>query len=520
MQIVFGALGIASLAAGVLVVLVLVIANSHPGGHALPGSQPPPILPPPGATDADLTVRTNAPLATIPRSFLGLSTEYWTLPVDELHITLYKRMLAAIHVLGDGPLVLRIGGDSSDQTFFDPRVRLPKWAFELTPAFVDRTASIIRQMGIHVILDLNLVTGTPLLAGAWARYAETQMPRGSIIGFEIGNEPDLYDRAFWLFAAGSEKFTGQTLPPDVTPDSYRQAFLAFARVLTRAAPGVPLLAPALANPGVDRQFIQALLAAPHPGLQVISGHRYPYSACALPGTPVYPTIDRLVSEQATVGMAQSVRPAVLLARRAGYPFRLTEFNSITCGGLTGISNTFATSLWAPDAAFELFKAGVTGINLHARVFSINDPFTFDALGLHERPLLYGLILFARTLGPDARLVSANLRTGSGLHLKAWVVKVGSDTLHVLLINKDANGANVLMGLPTAGGATVQRLLAPSPYSHGPAVTFGGQRLGPDGTWQGTPVRQRVLPHGRRYLVTVPGYSAALLTLRLKSDALT
>ncbi|MBV9941115.1 MAG: hypothetical protein JO262_03210 [Solirubrobacterales bacterium] len=206
---------------------------------------------------------------------------------------------------------------------------------------------------------------------------------------------------------------------------------------------------------------------------------------------------------------------MLLARRAGYPFRLTEFNSITCGGLTGISNTFATSLWAPDAAFELFKAGATGINLHARVFSINDPFTFDVLGLHERPLLYGLILFARTLGPDARLVSAHLRTGSELHLKAWVVKVGSGTLHVLLINKGANSANVLMGLPTTGGAAVQRLVAPSPYSHGPAVTFGGQRLGPDGTWQGRPVRERVLPRARRYLVTVPGYSAALLTLRLK-----
>jgi hypothetical protein len=47
-----------------------------------------------------------------------------------------------------------------------------------------------------VILDLNLVTSTPRLAGAWAKEAEAVMPRGSIVGFEIGNEPDLYTRTF------------------------------------------------------------------------------------------------------------------------------------------------------------------------------------------------------------------------------------------------------------------------------------------------------------------------------------
>ena len=52
--------------------------------------------------------------------------------------------------------------------------------------------------GAHVILDLNLITDRPAIAMDWARAAEAELPRGSIVGFEIGNEPDIYSRWFWL----------------------------------------------------------------------------------------------------------------------------------------------------------------------------------------------------------------------------------------------------------------------------------------------------------------------------------
>ena len=52
---------------------------------------------------------------TVPSSFFGLSTEYWTLPVDLRHIGLYRRVISLLQVPGDSPFVLRIGGDSSDQ---------------------------------------------------------------------------------------------------------------------------------------------------------------------------------------------------------------------------------------------------------------------------------------------------------------------------------------------------------------------------------------------------------------------
>jgi hypothetical protein len=145
---------------------------------------------------ATVTITTRAATRHIPSSFFGLSTEYWTLPQDQPHVALYRRVLSLLHVPGDGHFILRIGGDSASHTFYDPTgAARPRWTFELTPTFIDQTASIVRRMGLRVILDLNLVTGSAELAASWAKAAEGAFPHRSIIGFEIGNEPDLYDKA-------------------------------------------------------------------------------------------------------------------------------------------------------------------------------------------------------------------------------------------------------------------------------------------------------------------------------------
>ena len=92
------------------------------------------------------------------------------------------------------------------------------------------------------------------------------------------------------------------------------------------------------------------------------------------------------------GVARSLAAVIGDAhRRAGLPFRLTEVNSVTCGGVTGVSNTFATALWAPDTLFELLRAGVDGVNVHVRTDAINAAFAFKRDELVARPLLYGLI---------------------------------------------------------------------------------------------------------------------------------
>src|SRR5205807_8152509 len=49
---------------------------------------------------------------------------------------------------------------------------------------------------------------------------------------------------------------------------------------------------------------------------------------------------------------------------AGLPLRVDEINSVACGGAAGVSNTFASALWALDTMFALVRTGVDGVNVH------------------------------------------------------------------------------------------------------------------------------------------------------------
>jgi hypothetical protein len=419
-------------------------------------------------------------------------------------------------VRGDGPFVLRIGGDSA---FWDPTARrVPPWVFDPSSAWLRETSTLVRQTGIKLILDLNLVTDTPLTAARWARAATRNLPSGSIVGFEIGNEPDLYSRSYWLKTISRMGLFAVALPNEISPITYGRDFESYANALAQVAPGVPLLGPALANPYVDVNWIASLLAGPHAGLGAVSAHRYPLSACASPASRSYPTIARLLSESTTARMARSLLPAVVLADRAGLPLRLTELNSVTCGGRPGVSDAFATALWAPDALFELLKAGVDGVGVHVRAGTVNAPFAINRGGLDARPFLYGLILFAKALGPGGRLVAAQVDTTRLLHLKAWAVRGSDGRLNVLLIDKGAQPAKVDLRLPAEGRATVQRLLAPSPSSR-TGVTLDGQWLGRDGDWHGRPANETVRPGATGYELRIRGFSAALLSTRLRPGAL-
>ena len=74
-------------------------------------------------------------------------------------------------------------------------------------------------MGLRVILDMNLVTGSPLGAAEWTRAARATLPHRSLVGLEIGNEPDIYDRTFWIGGRWPWGRRGGPLParPDRAP---------------------------------------------------------------------------------------------------------------------------------------------------------------------------------------------------------------------------------------------------------------------------------------------------------------
>ena len=465
---------------------------------------------------AVLTISPTAGTTPVPPSYFGLSTEYGGLPLFERDMPVFERVISLLHVPGNGPLVLRIGGDSADHSFWMPKKprNMPSWAFAVTPEFLTQLRTLVKRDPVKLIVDLNLVTDTPWTAATWARAAETSLPRGSIVGFEVGNEPDLYTHSYWATTIARSPLEARPLPLELTPDSYVGDFSDYANVLGEGAPDIPLIGPAVAHPRVSLPWIKTLIADERPELGAITAHLYPYSKCVKhKSNPSYPTVARLLSWQAVGALAKDVAGAVRVSHAAGLKFRLTELNSVTCGGKAGVSNTFATALWAPDALFTLMRAGVDGVNLHTREYAINAPFSLDRRGLTPRPLLYGLVMFARTLGADARLVRLHVSHARSLNLSAWAVRVRGGMLHVLLIDKSDRTVRVDLHLPATGPATVQRLLAPSAYST-TGETLDGQRLGPSGTWIGARLTQTITPGAHGYVLTLPRRSEALVGVRL------
>jgi hypothetical protein len=438
---------------------------------------------------------------------------------------LLERALSLVGVRGDGPFILRVGGDSADRSIWDPSSSpMPPWALSLHPSWLRQVGTLVRRMGIRIILDLNLITDTPGAAAQWARAAQAALPRHSIIAFEVGNEPDIYSRADWReFTAGSgfdgRWPAGPSLPAALTARDYVRDFRAYARALGQVAPHVMLAGPALANPIHHDRWVETLIDGAQRSLGLVTIHRYPYTGClGRRGTLSYATIGRVLSPAASTGMAAAIVPLVDVAHDAGVPLRLTELNSVNCGGRPGVSDAFATALWAPDALFALLRAGVDGVNLHVRADSVNAPFALNDAGLQARPLLYGLILFARALGPRAQLVTIHAHAPRAVNLGAWAVRVGRDTLHVVLIDKGRRSARVSLRLPSRGRVAVQRLLAPSARSL-TGVTLGGRELGADGRWQGLTARQTLTARSGSYAITVRSMSAALLTVRVSPGAL-
>jgi hypothetical protein len=449
----------------------------------------------------------------IPSSFFGLSLEYKELRTYLKSGVLFRRMLSIVRPRDGSPMLVRIGGKSADHVWWDTKDRPPQWVTTLGQRWLSRLSGLVTQADLKVMLDLNLAVHSPTMAARFAKAAVQALPRSSITGFEVGNEPDLYWRQPWLEKqriATTSRDVPQRWAGNYSPLDYQRDYRSYARAVMRAAPGIPLGGPEIVSFKADWLTVLSGLGRLAPGF--LSIHRYASSTCLPPSSPHYPTLPLMLSERSSAGLARTTESAVQFAHAIHAQLRLTEVNSISCGGNRGVANSFATALWAPDVLFELLNAGVDGVNWHIRPSILNAPFDLDNGKLVPLPELYGLAVFAQMTHGPARLVDTSVSAPSGLDLKAWTVRRGG-TSNVLLINKGRRDAQVIVPiLPgVRGPAIIRRLRAPRIGSI-TGVQLAGRRIGSDGLWHGDEKDQRVAPHGGSYSITVPAYSAAMVAL--------
>jgi len=448
----------------------------------------------------------------IPAGFLGISTE---IPAIESYAgddpqaidPVFEQLIRNL-APGQRP-VLRIGGDSTDWTWYPvPGMRQPRWVrYTLTPGWLQVTRALTTAVNGRLILGINLEADSPRVAAVEANALIDGIGRGSIAALEIGNEPELYGAFSWYHNAAGRPVPGR--PPGYDFGDFAHDFSSIAR----AVPQTPLAGPATGSPAWEMQLRQFLAAEPRVGLVTL--HSYPLERC---GTSTHPTVAQLLSESSSRGLADGVARYVALAHARGRALRIDEMNSVACGGESGVSDAFASSLWSLDTLFAMASVGVDGVNFHTSPVSSNKLFTFKEVdGQWEgqvSPDYYGLLMFAQAAPAGARLLTL---TGA-IHgaLRGWATRASNGQIRVVLINTSAARAGlVAVSIPSASAsATLERLSAPSLTAKA-GVTLGGQSFGAEtdsGLLAGAPQTTAVASVGGRYSVDMPPASAAMLTL--------
>ncbi|HEX4804489.1 MAG TPA: hypothetical protein VFU94_01205 [Conexibacter sp.] len=479
------------------------------------------------------TVRVDPAAASVPLapSFVGLSMEYFGFGHDAgvrpgaTPDPLLARLVRGLESEGAPPL-LRIGGRSSDASWWNPAHRRPPAGvnYVITPRWLARLRTLVDATGARVVLGLNLAIRRPAAAAAWARAAARALPPGALAGFEIGNEPDLYGHVAW-YGVGVPHGAGARAAhagrgaivrryarvADYGPRGFAREFLRYANAVRRALPGARFTGPGYSTPRW-MPGLPAFLRTARRTLVAATFHRYPLRACFSP--PVAPTIPHLLEAAASDGLAASVAPYVAQARARRLPFWISELNSVACGGRRGVSDTFASALWGMDTLLALAHAGVARAEVHTRPGSPYAPFALAERGgrwtARVAPLYAALHLFAQLAPPGTRV--APLHVTSRFRVVAWRLVDRRGRERVVLIDEDPAARGVVrILLGTRRTATLIRLDAPSLGARG-GVRLAGRSYGADARLHGRRLVARARSDGDGYGVVLRRPGIAVLSV--------
>ena len=448
---------------------------------------------------AQIDVDATKPGLTIPADFLGISYEKNALV--EPHFKAENTVFVNLHRnLGAG--TLRLGGN---------KVELTRWQ-------ADASASLDKATGLAVIgrttLDnfygflkatewkclhgINLAGNQPDSSADEAAYA-LKVGGTSILAIELGNEPNLYTNH-------DLRKKGYDCP------TYLPEAAAAIKVIRARNPGIILAGPATAR-RPDHWFEDAV-AGLKGQLQIGTSHLYALSGGSTnPKSANFPSIENLLLPATMAKDVTMVDEHLAAAKAAGMRYRLAEFNSVSNGGRTGVSDTFVSALWATDFLFSVAAHGADGVNFHCNL----KPGSYSPMSTVKgetrytvHPLYYAMLLFHDA--GQGRLLPTKVKSTANLVAHATLDDSGK--VRVVLVNKDLTQdvvATVQVGTRFRAGS-VHRLTAPQASSKD-GVTYANTVVAADGRWQRTLATEKaVAVHNGRAVVSLPPASALVLTL--------
>jgi hypothetical protein len=361
-------------------------------------------------------------------------------------------------------------------------------------------AAFVKAAGWKCLYGINLggsATGatTPALAAAEVAYAYQKFG-SSLLGIEIGNECDLYGNSGNYYAGNWTLSQFLTLWAQ-----YRTAILA-------TTPNVPITGPADAS-SESTWTVPFGQTVTKSEITLLTQHYYRANGQSPSSTGAYlitpdPT---LVSNLSTLNTG---------AKGIGIPYRMAECNSFYNGGSSGVSDSYASSLWVIDYLFDCALGGAVGVNFHGGGNGTGYTPIADSNGtaVGARPEYYGILLF--TLAGQGSLYTTQL-AANGLNVTAYAVKTSTGGLNIVIVNKDlTNNLTLTTQLPqSATSATLIQMTQLSPEVTTPSlsatsgVTIQGASVNVDGTF--SPASAYTLsPSGPQLECYVPALSAVLI----------
>lgn len=416
----------------------------------------------PASAAADL-VRIGSVPTEVPADFVGLSYETPQLLNPAYFCADNGPLVAAFRLLGLRG-VLRFGGSlsaftrwRSDRGDFstprearaiavqtnwewrltDPSLKGPgeRW---LTPDSLRALRGFLDATGWTCIYGLNLATGAAERAADEADHA-MRLLGDRLTCFQLGNEPD--------FFGGNPLFR----PAGYDFEQYWSEFRHYVEAVRRLQPAARFAGPDVA---VNLDWVKEFARRSGDDAVFLSAHHYAMGPASDPAM----TAERLLAPRNET-LERQIDTANTIRGATGLRFRMTEGNSCFGGGKAGVSDAYASALWAADYMLRVASAGYLGVNLHGGGDGLYTPIAATEAGPALRPVFQGMRWAAAFAG--SRL--ERLMVLGDENLSAYLGRKDGERL-LAVINKTAARRDLAARPPIAipgSGVRIDRLSGPS-----------------------------------------------------------
>ena len=426
-------------------------------------------------------------IATVPADFVGLGYEISSparagllSPADRQYVQLVKTLGA------HG--VVRVGGNTSDDASYSARgeARSAPVGTVVNRRSLEDLGGFLRATGWRLLWGLNLAT-TNKEAAVEEAIAVRRAVGDHLLGFEIGNEPDLFP--------GNPKHR----PKQYGYDDYLREFRAYRAAILAKAPDAVFAGPDAAD---RTEWVERFAADEGRSVKLLTHHYY------REGQNPTSTLDKLLRPD------PKLIPELERLRRvsvtSGVPYRICEVNSFSGGGRPGVSDAFGAALWVLDYMCLLASYGCAGVNVQTGVnqrgfISSYSPIGDDEQGhYHATPEFFGMLAFAAAGGGEMLRVTWDPGTANAT---AYAFRSSAGEMRAVLINKDGT-QSLRVTLPRAAKSVV-RLTGPALAARD-GILLGGRTVAPDGGFRAGV--ESVADSGAGGLL-LPAASAAVVLLR-------